>query len=34
MGQSLAGPSVSTKLDIPKGPVRIGKKVYDYRKLA
>lgn len=34
MGQSLAGPSVSTKLDIPEGPVSIGKKVYDYRRLA
>ena len=34
MGQSLAGPSVSTKLNIPEGPVRIGKKVYDYRRLA
>ena len=34
MGQSLAGPSVSTKLDIPEGPMRFGKNVYDYRKLA
>jgi hypothetical protein len=34
MGQSLAGPSVSTKLDIPKGPVRFGGKTYEYTKLA
>jgi len=34
MGQSLAGPSVSTKLDVPKGPVRMGGKTYEYTKLA
>jgi hypothetical protein len=36
MGQQLSGGmgGVDTSIDVPKGPVRFGGKVYDYQKLA